>query len=45
MLLSTGNTFSGAPCSMSDATIARPMSQGGIFPFYAMMQFCMAIPS
>ena len=45
MSLSIGSTSLGAPCSMDDATFACPMSLGGRFPSYAMMQFYMALPS
>ena len=45
MLLPIGSTSSGALYSMGDATFARPMSPSGVFPSYATMQFCMALPS
>ena len=43
--LSTSSTSSGALCSMGDATFTRPMSPSGMFPSYAMMQFCTALPN
>ena len=45
MLLSTGSTSSGAPCSRGDATSTRPVFPGGTFPFYAMMRSCKAFPN
>ena len=45
MLSPTSSTFSSAPCSMGDATFANLVSPSGMFPSYAMMQFCTALPS
>ena len=45
MLSPTSSTSSGALCSMGDVTFAHLMFSSGMFPSYATMQFCIALPS
>ena len=45
MLLSTDSTSSGASSSKGGANSARLVSASGMFPFYAMMRSCKALPN
>ena len=45
MILSTDSTSSGAPSSKGGANSAHLVSVGGMFPFYAMMRSCKALPN
>ena len=45
MLLFTGSTSSGAPCSKGGVIFALPVFPSGKFPSYAMMQLCMVLTS
>ena len=44
-IISTGNIFVGAPCSMSAEAFARPTSQGGSCPSSAMMRSYRVFPN
>ena len=45
MLLYTGSTSSGAPCSRGGATSTSPVSPSGKFPSYAMMRSYKVLPN
>ena len=45
MILCTGSTSSGAPCSRGGATFARLVSLGGKFPSYSMIRSYKVLPN